>query len=322
MAVYKLGSSGDEVLRLQRKLAELGVYAGPVDGQFGGGTFAAVTKYQREVGLEADGIVGALTWQRLFSEEIRPPVRVTDSDLGRRCLALTGSFETGAGEPECFCGLSGDFDGQGISFGVLQWNFGQGSLQPLLADMFTQHPNVLGDIFGGHLEALKLALDSDKDELMAFARSVQHPVKHTVHEPWRGFAKSLGRTPEFQAIQTRHAGKRLDAAAALCREFGLTSERALALMFDIVVQNGSISAIVKAQIRADERNLGPGLAPDRRELALMEIVANRRAQAANPRWVDDVRSRKLCIARGEGTVHGIPYDLESQFGIGLRDAVR
>ena len=31
-------------------------------------------------------------------------------------------------------GLSGDFDGQGLSFGVLQWNLGQGSLQPLLAD--------------------------------------------------------------------------------------------------------------------------------------------------------------------------------------------
>jgi hypothetical protein len=38
----------------------------------------------------------------------------------------------------------------------------------------------------------------------------------------------------------------------------------------------------------------------------MSIVANRRAEAANPRWVDDVRVRKLCIARGEGAVHGIP----------------
>lgn len=38
----------------------------------------------------------------------------------------------------------------------------------------------------------------------------------------------------------------------------------------------------------------------------MSIVANRRAEAANPRWVDDVRVRKLCIARGEGTVHGTP----------------
>ena len=49
----------------------------------------------------------------------------------------------------------------------------------------------------------------------------------------------------------------------------------------------------------------------------MRIVANRRAEAANPAWVEDVRARKLCIANGYGVVHGIPYDLEGQFGIGL-----
>jgi len=46
-------------------------------------------------------------------------------------------------------------------------------------------------------------------------------------------------------------------------------------------------------------------------------VANRRAEAANPAWIEDVRTRKLCIANGSGVVHGIPYDLEGQFGIGL-----
>jgi hypothetical protein len=49
----------------------------------------------------------------------------------------------------------------------------------------------------------------------------------------------------------------------------------------------------------------------------MRIVANRRADAAAARFVDDVRVRKLTIANGQGTVHNVSYDLEQQFGIGL-----
>ena len=52
----------------------------------------------------------------------------------------------------------------------------------------------------------------------------------------------------------------------------------------------------------------------------MQIVANRRTEASNPRFVEDVRRRKLCIAEGKGVVHGISYDLEKQYGLSLRKA--
>jgi hypothetical protein len=44
-------------------------------------------------------------------------------------LRLTGNFETN-GDP--FAQAAGDFDGQGISMGVLQWNLGQDTLQKLV----------------------------------------------------------------------------------------------------------------------------------------------------------------------------------------------
>jgi hypothetical protein len=50
----------------------------------------------------------------------------------------------------------------------------------------------------------------------------------------------------------------------------------------------------------------------------MKIVANRRAAAARQDFVDDVRTRKLTIAEGTGTVHGLFYDLEDMFGITLQ----
>jgi peptidoglycan hydrolase-like protein with peptidoglycan-binding domain len=43
MATFKLGSKGEEVRRIQEKLKALGIYKGPVDGDFGGGTEAAVS---------------------------------------------------------------------------------------------------------------------------------------------------------------------------------------------------------------------------------------------------------------------------------------
>ena len=41
----------------------------------------------------------------------------------------------------------------------------------------------------------------------------------------------------------------------------------------------------------------------------------RRAAVCNSKFVDDARTRKLTIADGKGTVHGIPYDLEDTFGL-------
>jgi peptidoglycan hydrolase-like protein with peptidoglycan-binding domain len=56
------GDSGSYVVELQKKLAQLGFYAGAIDGKFGAGTAAAVRKLQTAYGLSADGVAGAATW--------------------------------------------------------------------------------------------------------------------------------------------------------------------------------------------------------------------------------------------------------------------
>lgn len=238
--------------------------------------------------------------------------------LAYRCLALTGSFETGKGIPDCFSGLSGDFHGQGISFGVVQWNFGQKSLQPLLREMRDLHPDIMKSVFQSQYDKLVKALDFSQSEIMQFAREIQHPVKHFVYEPWRGMFVALGRTPEFQQIETEHAGATFGIALRLCQEYGLWSECAAALMFDIKVQNGSITGKTKRLILADFATIAKSLPQDELEVRKMNVVANRRAEAAKPKWVKDVRARKLCCANGGGVVHGIEYDLENQFGISLK----
>ncbi len=57
----KLGSRGDEVRQIQKKLKELGYYKGSVDGIYGTSTKKAVTAFQKNCGITADGIAGAKT---------------------------------------------------------------------------------------------------------------------------------------------------------------------------------------------------------------------------------------------------------------------
>lgn len=60
-ALSRLGSSGSEVKQIQQKLKSLGYYKGSVDGIYGTQTKNAVTSFQRNCGITADGICGKTT---------------------------------------------------------------------------------------------------------------------------------------------------------------------------------------------------------------------------------------------------------------------
>lgn len=68
----RLGSEGESVSELQALLKLLGYYAGSVDGVYRANTAAAVSAFQQAIGLQADGVVGPDTWNRLL-----PPVSTT-----------------------------------------------------------------------------------------------------------------------------------------------------------------------------------------------------------------------------------------------------
>ncbi len=62
----KKGSKGMDVVKLQQALECLGYYSGTIDGDYGAGTVAAVTRFQQKRGLKADGIAGNGTIRVLF----------------------------------------------------------------------------------------------------------------------------------------------------------------------------------------------------------------------------------------------------------------
>lgn len=60
-ALSKYGSRGEEVTLIQQRLQELGYDPGAADGIYGARTQDAVTAFQRDYGLDADGIAGKNT---------------------------------------------------------------------------------------------------------------------------------------------------------------------------------------------------------------------------------------------------------------------
>lgn len=62
----KEGDSGTNVTKLQQALELLGYYSGDIDGDYGAKTISAVTRFQRNRGMNQDGIAGASTIRVLF----------------------------------------------------------------------------------------------------------------------------------------------------------------------------------------------------------------------------------------------------------------
>jgi peptidoglycan hydrolase-like protein with peptidoglycan-binding domain len=70
-ATIQIGSTGDDVKRLQRVLARMLAWNpfGPITGVFDASLEGAVKEFQKANGLPVDGIVGPATWEKL------PPYR-------------------------------------------------------------------------------------------------------------------------------------------------------------------------------------------------------------------------------------------------------
>jgi putative chitinase len=95
-ALLRKGASGPEVRKLQLQLQKLGLLDGTIDGTFGPRTEFAVIAFQRSQGLQADGVVGPGTIERLEQPQ-GPPVRMMEVQTQLKTLGfytgpLDGSF--------------------------------------------------------------------------------------------------------------------------------------------------------------------------------------------------------------------------------------
>jgi hypothetical protein len=86
------------------------------------------------------------------------------------------------------------------------------------------------------------------------------------------------------------------------------------LAFDISVQNWTVrsSADKKISIQIKLREAVFGKTSEKQR---MTIIANAVADVSKSQFRADVRSRKLTIAKGTGTVHGKYYNLSKEYNL-------
>lgn len=237
------------------------------------------------------------------------PQFISLSDAQALALKTSTFFE--GGKSMNYQALAGDADGQGTSFGLIQWNFGQNTLGPLLKKMLDQNATAFKDCFGAgaDYETLKNALIAGKkDDQLKWARDL---LKHH-RDAWRSAFTNLGAVDAFNQIQREEAITHYHPLAkAVIRKVRKISPILMAnielksylAIFDLCVQQGGIGSGVVAAIEKRVRDEKPTT-----QLKLMEIVVTERARTANAQWVSDCLSRRMGILTGsayQSKEHGI-----------------
>lgn len=226
-------------------------------------------------------------------------------------LRITGSFE-GSG----FNNVAGNFDGQGISAGVLQWNYGQESLQNKILKPYIDKFGVSAlDAF--FPEPIADSAFMKSKAAVRFAKSKMHTLggfKIKWAMSWAHFLVA----PEVINLQKRAADSVASIAWDYCNEHNMESLKSFCWFFDIVTQNGSLNRVPKPTTENfikyfNDNNNGRWSTSDFKseESKILFIWTCKRARMN--RWRNDVLSRKCTIAAGRGSVHGKFYSWSNDF---------
>lgn len=285
---------GEIIRKLQQLLHDKGVYRETPDGVYGDKTEHALLLFQQQNNLPVTSKVDNETWTALTATAM--------PDLKQRCLEVTADFE-GTG----FSKIVGNFDGAGLTWGIIGFTLFNGQLQKVLNEIKAAHPDVFAAAFGSLAAQMATVLKSPLQKQMAFADAISlGSSKVKVEEEWAQAFDALGNHPAVQGLQLQHTEKFFDVAQRDVNRFELKNELGFALCFDIAVQNGGIDGTEADRIRRKAEQNRPATQQD-----LRIIVANVVAENSRPQFVDDVRKRKMTFATGTGTVHGAQYAVKT-----------
>lgn len=291
--LFGRGARGAIIQRIQETLTASGFDTKGHDGVYGGNTVSAVSAFQKSQGLPETGAVDDVTWTKIMHADIPP---VLD-----RCLGLTATFE-GHG----FTLAQGNFDGAGVTWGIIGFTLKHGELKTIVKAAFAKDPATVRACFGDKTDELLATLEKPMDQQLAWADAISTGAsKAGLAEPWKTAFRKFGETPLAQRLQLeRVRDAYYTPALQTAKKFGLTTEVGAALCFDIHVQNGGVRSAAETTVRS---KITPGMS----EADVRVLIANAVADNALPQWREDVRARKVTIAKGSGTVHGLTAELKN-----------
>lgn len=253
-------------------------------------------------------------------------------------LRVTGHFED---SDDPLGAVSGDFDGMGVSLGVLQWNIGSGSLQPMVRPLGLAKVLDTMPVYGRDLWN---ACNANVQQGLAVCRSWQTGA--TLRRPVLLELKAFTSAPAFVERQiaraTQVASTAFSAAKAYAASdpgYSAASKALFCWFFDVFTQNGGLKGLSYDDVRAFIGNNGvqrvddlicdwlatrtdasAGFRDSRANAALwrdkvpaerlsLVVLSYLRAQLARLEYRGDVLNRKAAIAIGRGWVHRELHDL-------------
>ncbi len=142
-----------------------------------------------------------------------------------------------------FSSVQRNLDGQGVSYGILQWTQRGGGLSDVLGAMRSADPSTFDATFGGPGSAARM--------LAAVQARALAPVDgaNLWDPPWLDRFVAAGTIPAFQGAQRELAkrGAHMQGAVAIAKLLGVSSERALVVCYDRTVHQGVSGATGPAQ---------------------------------------------------------------------------
>ncbi|HEV8016807.1 MAG TPA: hypothetical protein VGP48_14810 [Stellaceae bacterium] len=163
-------------------------------------------------------------------------------------ISVTGAFEN-KGDP--YISIAGDFDGMGISCGVLQWNLGCNSLQPLIQSVGEAAVRRAMPLYG---DTMWRICQADAAAACSVARGWQ--TNAALQDAPAAELRALLGSREMRQVQRDRIAVIADKADALARVWASDQGRAartiqeLVWFFDLVTQNGSMRGIGAKDVAA------------------------------------------------------------------------
>ncbi|MDR5733574.1 hypothetical protein QCE47_14670 [Caballeronia sp. LZ025] len=250
--------------------------------------------------------------------------------LIEKALSITGHFED---SDDPFGAVSGNFDGMGISLGVLQWNIGSGSLQPLLKALSTDEIRTPCPTCGADLIRARGVSPSEGLKIVN-----QWQPGGKLPATIRNELKTLAHSEPFKAQQVKAAQAVAARAYKTCGEWCAAwnqevDAHAFCWFFDVYTQNGGMNTVTPQQVDAFVRDnphhgidmicswLDDRVSPEHgfrdanknaqmwrnavpQAATHLFSASFLRSQRSKIDWRADTLNRKGTIAVGQGWVHG------------------
>lgn len=243
------------------------------------------------------------------------------------CLHITGSYENG--EP-AYDGLTGNFDGQGMSVGVLQWCAGQGSLGNLIAKMVEMSSVEFVDACFNTPVTQMIGMSGSQQKQFVLNNFLPDGMKLSPEavSQWQTLLNTdVSINAQVDLASSGVLAKAMRYAAQYVQD-GDQNVRVIAFFFDVVTQSGSMKngrgsvvpyqegdSIISDQAVALATTKSKKTATLWASIIQSDPLANlllhyayQRALLSKPEYVWDALSRRGAIACRTGVVHGKLFD--------------